>query len=332
MSDLQQKEELAERLAAEGKKSEAVKVLYDLILKQVEEKNFPKAEELREKIMEIDSLALMEIVGSAEAIESAKTEAVDANHKAIWSNLYKSLSQEEANSFYYSLKETSLDAEKVLIEQGKANNRLYLVDSGELKVVYKKDNDELLIKQLNKGETAGSDSFFPISHATTSVITQSKTHLHFMERTDLTKISESQPSLEAKLREFCRRHDANEALRNKGFERRQQTRHNAGGSVMTQLQNSAGQPLGKPFRGHLEDISSGGLSFMIKSSRQETARLLLGRKGHFSIALSSDSDQPVFEAEGIVVAVHWYMQNDYAVHVRFNFPLRETEVKRLIPG
>jgi CRP-like cAMP-binding protein len=332
MSDLQQKEETAERLAATGNKAEAVKILYGLIINYVEAKNFQKAEALRERLMEIDSLALMEIVSSAEAIDAAKAEAIDTDHTAIWRQLYDRLSQEEANAFYYSLKEISFDAEQALIDQGKLNSRLYLIDSGELKVIFNKGSEELLIKQLHRGQIAGADSFFPISHATVSVIAQSKSKLHFMERTDLTKLSETQPGLEAKLREFCKPGDINDAVRNKGLERRQQKRHNANGSVMTQLQNNAGQPLGKPFRGHLEDVSSGGLSFMIKSSRQETARLLLGRKGHFSISLSSDPDQPVLEAEGLIVAVHWYMQNDYAVHIRFDAPLRETDVKRIIPA
>ena len=70
MSDPIAQEKLLEKYIKENKKELAVNLIFDLILKNAQAKNFSQADALREKLFEIDSMALNEIVKSAEIIET----------------------------------------------------------------------------------------------------------------------------------------------------------------------------------------------------------------------------------------------------------------------
>jgi len=109
-SKLDNAEKLVNQYVTEGKTEAATKLLFDLIVKNAKNKNFIKAEELRDRLQEVDSLALNEIISSAEIIEEEKMKSVDKNHMKIWSKIYNILSTEEASDLYYSLKKVEIGA------------------------------------------------------------------------------------------------------------------------------------------------------------------------------------------------------------------------------
>ena len=65
----------------------AVKALYDAIVSAAKNKNFSRAEELRELLSEVDAMALTEIVKAGEIIEQEKNRSIDFSHRQIWSAL-----------------------------------------------------------------------------------------------------------------------------------------------------------------------------------------------------------------------------------------------------
>ena len=75
-----------------------------MVKEAAESKQFQMAEKFREQILKIDSMALTEIVGAAEIIESEKAKSIDLNHKELWSALYEKLNDAEASDLYFSLK------------------------------------------------------------------------------------------------------------------------------------------------------------------------------------------------------------------------------------
>jgi excinuclease UvrABC nuclease subunit len=81
MEDSVSQEKLLEKYIKENKKELAVKLLFDLIAKHAQANHFSKADALREKLFEVDSMALNEIVKSAEIIETAKIAAMDQVHR-----------------------------------------------------------------------------------------------------------------------------------------------------------------------------------------------------------------------------------------------------------
>ena len=91
MENFSSQEKLVDTYLKENKKEQAVELLFDLIAQYAEARHFDKAESLRERLFEIDSMALDEIVKSADIIENAKMSAMDLAHTETWSHLYKKL-------------------------------------------------------------------------------------------------------------------------------------------------------------------------------------------------------------------------------------------------
>ncbi|MDH3330187.1 MAG: hypothetical protein OEM01_13225, partial [Desulfobulbaceae bacterium] len=69
--------------------------------------------------------------------------------------------------------------------------------------------------------------------------------------------------------------------------------------------------------GEMSDISQGGLSFIVRISKKENSRLLLGRNIKANIPLNSGGEKKLF---GTIIGVQVYdlIHSDYSVHVKFN--------------
>jgi len=158
--DLTQQLKLVDQHVEQNDTKSAVKILFALIVKYAKEKEFSKAEVLRERLLEVDPMALTEIVKAGEVIEEEKSESIDQKHLDLWANLYETLSNEEANTLYYAMKSGTCNAEQTIIRQGELNSKLYFVNEGQLKMVFHKEGEEFLIGGLNPGHIVGADSFF----------------------------------------------------------------------------------------------------------------------------------------------------------------------------
>ena len=154
---------------------------------------------------------------------------------------------------------------------------------------------------------------------TTSLITLSNVNLKYLPKDALLKWKKEIPTLEKKLSEFCVGFpNATALLKSKKMDRRAIKRVKISGKGLFKLLNRAGEPIGKTFKGELADISVGGLSFEIRISKEDTARLLLGRR--ISIAFSNRKRIPPvsIEQNGIIVGVYPFPFEDYSIHVKFD--------------
>ena len=328
--NLHQQLEQVDQYVGENNNEAAVKLLFDFIVKYAREKNFPNAEVLREKLYEVDPMALTEIVRAGEIIEEEKSESIDQDHLDIWPKLYDTLSTEEANALFYALAEEIYDAGRTIMKQGELNSKLYFVNQGQLKVVYSRDGREILIKNLSTGELAGEDSFFSLSVCTTSIITLSQVKLNVLDKAILQKWKDEYPSLESKLHDYCLKLEkTNDLLKKKGMDRRSQKRVNLSGKVSIQLLSASGSPVGKSFGGELSDVSAGGLSFYIKTAKKETASLLLGRNLNIKFILSAGKSQHKIDQNGKVIGVHYHLLSDYSIHMSFDKMLDENMIEEI---
>jgi CRP-like cAMP-binding protein len=322
--DLSQQEKLVDQYVKQDNKEGAVKLLFDLIVTYAKKKDFAKAEVLREKLYEIDSMALNEIVRSGEIIEEEKSESIDQDHLVIWSKLYDTLSGEEANALYYAMKEAAYDVDETIFEQGERNSNLYFINQGQLKLVYSEGGGEVLLKTLSTGHIAGEDTFFFESVCTTSMITLSRVKLNFLEKDALSKWGDEFPGLESRLNDYCRKlKRVRDLLKAKNLDRRSQKRVNVSGKGMIQLLGASGKPLGRAFKGELSDISVGGLSYTIRISKKETARLLLGRKMNIKFVLPVQGSKQRIDKNGTAIGVRSYPFDDYSIHIKFDKLLDE---------
>ena len=104
MADAGAKEELLATYIKENKKDLAVDLLFEMITQHAKDKDFSKAEALREKLFEVDDLALNAIVKTGEIIETEKIAGVDPVHRHTWARLYEELTKEESIALYYDMK------------------------------------------------------------------------------------------------------------------------------------------------------------------------------------------------------------------------------------
>lgn len=310
----------ADRLIRRQETEKAVSFLFDLIQAATDQKQIGAAEALRDKLFEADPMALTQIVKSGELIEAARQAAMDPEHRRRWEALYSHLSADEAGAFFFALETIACTADQVLFQQGHDNTGLYFIESGELKLVFRQGERETLVTLLKAGDVAGSESFFTTSVNTCSLQALNQAVVRRLSAARLASIKKQHAALESKLHNYCNsRPQVADLLKQKGMDRRAHARYAIDGSVQVQIVDGAGQPAGKPFRGSLADLSSGGLSFFIKTAQEEAVRRLLGRRVRLRLALTA-SAEPIEPAAMIVGAVY-HLENDYSVHVKFDTTL-----------
>lgn len=297
--------------------------------------DFDRAEALRQQLVELDGLALTEIIRAGEIIEEERTSdhvEVEEDHLDIWPELYDSLTPEESEALYEALAEKDFQADETVFQQGDPGNRLFFVQGGTFKLVFLSGERETLIKTAGKGDIVGEDTFFGISVCTTSLVALSRSWVSFLDRKVLESWRETYPALESKLHDYCLRLERiQDIIETKGLERRKQERFSVSGVVDVQLLNPSGDPTGKKFKGNLRDISVGGISFGIRSPSRKNVSLLLGRSLEMlldfpsalgpalgvEMMMSQGSPKIRIKHVGTVIGVSHMNGDDYAVHIQF---------------
>lgn len=304
---------------AQGRKAEAIKLLFKLIVKYSREKNFIKAESLRDRIFEVDPMALNAIIKSAEIIESEKNESIDQNHMDVWADFYKTLTTGESNILYFAMKQMDAGPDEIVFKQGQKNTKLYFIDQGQLKLFYGNQGVERLIRTLGSGSIAGEDTFFTITVCTTSLYAISRAKVRYLTQEDYQKWQREMPTLASKVQEYCSKLvKSHDILKKKGINRREYPRHKLVSSILFQVLNASGKPIGKAFKGDLADISLGGLSFLIKTSNKQNALMLLGRKLRVKFNLPLGVPPVEIIQSGMITGVISHPFSDYSIHMKFD--------------
>ncbi|MGV7222087.1 MAG: Crp/Fnr family transcriptional regulator [Nitrospinales bacterium] len=326
---LEKMEQEANEFIEQGNKNRAVKHCRDLSIAWAKEKNFKKATAWREKLIEIDSMAMIEILETGEVIESEKANAIDYRHQKVWENLYYSLSQEESIAFYLSLKEKEFEPGKVIIQQGGLNNKLFFVDSGQLKTVFNLGDKEVIINELTQGDTLGEDTFFNISNCTSTSVVQTPAIIKYIDRSGLEAVDKDHPGIAKILENYCSREGAKntgDVLMNFSFDRRQYPRHKLVGKIVTQIYDSDKKPFGSAASGGLEYISVGGSAFSIKSSSKDIGRKLLGKLAAVAIHFNNG---PKIKFNGRILSARYNDNGAYMTHLKFMKPFVEEQLNRI---
>jgi len=285
---------------------------------------------MRSRIFEIDPMALNEIIRSAEIIEEEKSRTIDGGHRQIWAKLYDSLSTEEANALYFACKKATYQAEEKIFQQGQWKRRLYFINSGRARIVCFLDGKEVFLKAVETGDVAGEDTFFSISVLTTTMIAQDRTEVSYLDADILDVWRTASPMLESKLQNFASSSEKIEdLLKAKKMDRRHQKRVNPGGKAIALLMSTSEQPVGKPFKADLYDISRGGLCLSVKIAKKETGSLLLGKRLSISYVHPLMDSSHTIKQSGTVVAVRFLPFEDCTVSVKFDALLPEELIEQL---
>lgn len=276
---------------------------------------FKEAEAVREELMNQDAMALSLIVSTAEFIEEQKTKFLDQKHLELWGKLYEDFSPEEINCLFYSLEKNTVAKGKLLMAQGKTNNRLFFLESGEVSVFYRQDGKYLTLLKLAAGDILGEDTFFEIALSSLSAGTLSEVSLRSLDRKEAQSWQDKIPGLYEKLGDYCRKYGRHEeASSQKDLDRRTTIRYPVSGVATAHILDQQRKKTSAYFKGGIVDISRSGICFTMKCSKPETARALLSRQLEISVAFKGDEDNP-FQTRGTIVKVAFHLHTDYTVHV-----------------
>lgn len=328
MDPLTSREEQIFELAAKGNKDVAKEQLFDLVVACARKKDFFNAERLRDRIYEIDPMALMEIIQSGDVIEAEKAGAISKDLLAIWAKLLTVLSLEEFNSLYCEMEERSFKPEEMIVTQGANNDELFFINHGSVRASYAGGDKEMLLKNLGSGEIAG-ENFFNASVWTVSLTAQQQTSILALNRDKLSRLEQRIPGIESKLIDYYNKYsDISAAIKRKGMDRRVHERFKVESKIQLQIIDDKDRILSS-FRGAMTDISQGGLSFCIRIAKKESSRLLLGRSIKASIPVTGSPDE-ILQGTVIGVQVVDLVLSDYSVHVKFNDELSGNDLKSFL--
>ncbi|WP_457573980.1 cyclic nucleotide-binding domain-containing protein [Desulfolithobacter sp.] len=327
---IQRREQEIFALAAKGETDKAKKKLVDLVLTCARNQDFTNAERLRDRIYEIDPLALQEIIRTGEIIEQEKAGAISSDHLEVWADLMDELTTEEFSAIYHELEERSFQPEETIVSQGDINDELFFINQGSIRVSYRQNDRELFIKTLSSGDLAG-ENFFNASFWTVTLTALSPVRLSVLRRKSFARWHEEFPGLESKLQDFYNRfNDIQSLLKKKKLDRRTYRRFELSRKIQVQMIDARGRKLGRAFRGSLCDISRGGLAFLVRISKKENGRLLLGRTMRLSIPTSDSAE--LMHLTGTVIGVHPFHlpESDYSIHIRFEEDLDQGTLQRIL--
>lgn len=319
-------------LSAE-EKSRLVKKLVSEIAAAARARDFQQADVLRDKLVAVDPMALVEIIKVNGLIEEAKTAAFDRDHLAIWSKLYDNLSEEERNGLFYSMKKIVVPPKKLLFSHGTRSDRLFLIERGLVTIFFPKDGQNIILAQMGRGDILGGCTFTTTSLCPASAVTHTEVHLMCLEGDATRALDDKFPGLFDKLIGFCTANGrVDEIVRNKRMEKREFVRYLAEGVVAATVLTTEGQKTDAVFRGDLANISMAGACFAVRISKKATARALLARHLHLSFACGAKDSPISFRVVGRVVRVSSHLYDDYSVQVRFTRLLPEELITKIAPG
>jgi hypothetical protein len=314
-----------------GRTEKAVELLYQLATLSAKKGLFQKSETYRDRLYEVDSMALSRIVAVNEAIEKQKSRLMPPDYRKLWASFFEKLSEQEANAFFFSLTKTEVDSERIILRQGKQNQRLFLVQRGQLKAVYIDNEKELLLRKLDSGDIFGEDTFFSINVCTATIKTLTPVRLSYIKHADLEQLAEEHASLVPNLKKICMTgRSLTDIIRQKGIERRSFKRYNLNCKVWFQLlETDNPKALNRSITAELWDISKHGLSFYLHSKNREAVRNLIGRSLGVKFNLNIDGEDKTIATAGVVQGVGSHPLEEYSIHLQLNRPFSDDAMKTI---
>lgn len=317
-------------LLRQNKKDQALSTLLELITTSAKKRNFQKAEELRDWLIEIDAMALNQIIRSADIIEEEKKASISKQHLGTWKQLIHAVSAEAFSAIFHSSSLRKYGNGDEIVKQGDIQSTLYFVNSGKVLIHAKFKERSESITTLEEGSVFGVDTFFEVSVWTVSAKSLGA-ELIELPYSPFSKLRENYPALEAKLQDYCKQFQSTKRFFDRTRKNRRKYPRKAGSNRVTFVPlNDNGSESGKNAKGDLLDISQGGLSLSFHASQKQAAADLLAK--NVNIAIQCGLSTQTVKRTGTVKAIggHDPIGNRYSMHVEFQQPLTNGELQRVL--
>ncbi|WP_136806312.1 cyclic nucleotide-binding domain-containing protein [Desulfosediminicola flagellatus] len=318
------------KIVKDGFVSKALRMLTGKAIWYAGEKDFQRAECLRDMILSLDQAAIEELFRVENEIEEQRKTAVPESFRKLWGTLSETLGEDQFEQFFLALNHEQFYSGEEIEAEGDRNDTLYFIKSGSVSLSYDSSGTDVFVKRLKTGSVIGYDVFFRISIWTLTVKAEVETELFSLEKSSLKRLEENFPGIRDELQRFCDENNFSSSI----FDIQRQDRRNtyrriADKEMKIQLLDMYGDRGGRSIRCKLRDISTGGFSYTIRIAKHDNAAMLLGRKTR----LISESNSLVKdEFEGDIVAVESLEVEEpyYKVCVKMLSPLKDTEITAMI--
>jgi CRP-like cAMP-binding protein len=286
----------------------------------VEKKQFNHADYYREWLMDIDPMALAEVVRAGEIIDEAKIKSVDTDHLQVWKKLCETLTDEEFATLYHAAEHQIYRINDVIVSQGEVRPGLFFINSGTVKLFFSEGGVEIPFKNAGSGTILGAETVFENTVWTLSLSSLSYVELMYMDADTLMRWRDDYPALETKLSDFCRKAASSENFfRQTRKDRRGARRYDISGRVTSSLVDELGEDNSLASKGDLLDVAVGGVALLLRIARKDIARSMLGKKIRVELSLENTLTKQIFLSGDIVaIRLRHVVENKYSVHVKFD--------------
>lgn len=304
--------------------------IYEQAITATHQGNFAIAEVLRDRLLEVNPLALTEVVKIGEVIDGQRTVSITPHHIEIWQELYDRMTTKQFNALYYNSVQESYGKDEIIVRSGETDKCLYFLNSGTISLTCNSGENEIFLRKMNPGDIVGAEQFFSASVWTVNLKAFSGVQVQVIAQDGWKKILDEAPELEEKLEIFCQRYEkVADLVKMSGDDRRMESRHALNLKSRHILLDPFGKRGKRSFGGELIDLSRTGIAFTIKMSNQKIANTLLGRQ----ILSYLEMDGAVYpEFAGVVVGVKLFdaMQQKYSVHVKLAKIIHDVQFRQII--
>ncbi|BCL60734.1 hypothetical protein DGMP_14270 [Desulfomarina profundi] len=308
----------------------AGKFIYKEAISAAQQKDFHTAESLRDRLIEINPMALKDAIELGEFIDAEKERNMETQYLQIWQGLQEKLAKVEVNELFNSLRKEYFPKDSILVRSGEIDDSLYFLNSGYIGLSSVSGNNETFLKRMQPGDLIGGEHFFSVSVWTVTLKALTEVEVQVLSREIFEKITEIYPHIETVLQEhYYQQENIVTLLEMAGDDRRESPRYPVTLFIRNMLLDPYGDREQRPFTGELMDISEGGLAFVVILSKKDNAKLLLGRQVITIIPLAGQKE---IQCLGVIVGVRLFKNdvNNFSVHVRLFKKIEQSALKQLI--
>ncbi|PHR28282.1 MAG: hypothetical protein COA36_06835 [Desulfotalea sp.] len=327
MNDIEQQ---IQHHVKKGEHDKASEFIYDQAVSALNKKDYIIAEMLKDRLLEVEPLALSEAIQLGELIEEHKSNLITSHHIEIWSELYAEMTSKEFSTLYYAMRQEDYSKDEYIVKSGETDSNLYFVNSGSLSLSCNVNGQEVFLKRMRPSDILGGAQFFSSSVWTVTLRALSVVQLHVLEQAKWRDVIAEEPGIEAKLQKYCQKFKKiEELLQMSGEDRREYPRHPVCLITKNLLLDPYGKKGKRTFNGELIDVSRTGLAFTVKIANKDNAKILLGRQ---IITTISVAGKELSSCVGIIVGVktHDPEMSDFSVHVKLSKKIDHKSLKKIV--
>ncbi len=197
-------EEKLRKLVARGDMKGLGQLVQEHALAAAQNKDFFLAEKLRDRLLELNPMALNEVVLLGRAIEDEKSSSHSTHHLGVWRDLYAEMSTQAFNILYSVLRQEAYQKGDTIVRAGETDDVLYFLNDGYVSINCLCGANVNFLKRLGPGSILGGEQFFSASVWTVTLKALSPVHFQVLDHAKFVKVAEEFLGIEEELRQYCK--------------------------------------------------------------------------------------------------------------------------------